>query len=388
MASLYNRARVVTATTGTGTITLGAAIAGYFTFAEAGVQDADVVPYTIEDGNDFEIGTGTYTASGTTLTRTVTESKISGVAGTSAIDLSGNATVFITARAEDIGDVVGPASAVSGNIAVFDGTTGELIADGGISIANVLTEAEAAAAYQPLDSDLTALAGNGTNGLWARTGAGTGSARTVTGTANQITVTNGNGVSGAPTLSLPADVLIPTVLTVPNTGLHLLDTNASHDLIIAPGSDLSADRTLTIATGDADRTLTLNANVELAASAAQVRTGSASAAILASHLTSANDPVALTDAATVAIDWTAGINFTLTITTNRILGNPTNEIPGTWRTVFVISDGGPDELTFGNEYGGTPPTLDDITTTKGYLLSIYCRATSQFLVFAADGSPA
>jgi hypothetical protein len=46
-------------------------------------------------------------------------------------------------------------------------------------------------------------------------------------------------------------------ITLPNTGLHLLDTDASHDLIIAPGSDLTADRTLTIVTGDADRTLTL-----------------------------------------------------------------------------------------------------------------------------------
>jgi hypothetical protein len=46
-------------------------------------------------------------------------------------------------------------------------------------------------------------------------------------------------------------------LTLPNTGLHLLDTNASHDLIIAPGSDLTADRTLTLTTGDADRTLSL-----------------------------------------------------------------------------------------------------------------------------------
>lgn len=99
---LANRAWVNTATTGTGTVTLGAAIAGYFTFAEAGVQDADVVSYCIKDGNDFEIGTGTYTASGTTLTRTVTESKIGGVVGASAINLSGNATVFITARAEDI----------------------------------------------------------------------------------------------------------------------------------------------------------------------------------------------------------------------------------------------------------------------------------------------
>lgn len=58
--------------------------------------------------------------------------------------------------------------------------------------------------FQPLDSDLTALAGNSTNGLWARTGTGTGSARTITGTANEITAANGDGVSGDPTLSLPS----------------------------------------------------------------------------------------------------------------------------------------------------------------------------------------
>lgn len=46
-----------------------------------------------------------------------------------------------------------------------------------------------------------------------------------------------------------------------NTGLHILDTDASHDLIIAPGSDLTADRTLTITTGDAARTLTMTGNI-------------------------------------------------------------------------------------------------------------------------------
>ena len=55
---------------------------------------------------------------------------------------------------------------------------------------------------QDLDSDLTALAGNSTNGLWARTGAGTGAARTITGTTDKITVTNGDGVSGNPTITI------------------------------------------------------------------------------------------------------------------------------------------------------------------------------------------
>ena len=98
MPVLKNRAKMSTSTTGTGTITLGSAEDGYQTFADAGVANGDVVRYVIEDGNNFEIGTGTYTSSGTTLSRTVSESSNSDA----AINLSGSATVFIGATAEDI----------------------------------------------------------------------------------------------------------------------------------------------------------------------------------------------------------------------------------------------------------------------------------------------
>jgi hypothetical protein len=97
MPLLTNRAKVATSTTGTGTITLGAASDGYQSFANSGVSDGDVVRYVIEDGNDWEIGTGTYTSSGTTLSRTVEESSNSG----SAINLTGNAVVFIGASSRD-----------------------------------------------------------------------------------------------------------------------------------------------------------------------------------------------------------------------------------------------------------------------------------------------
>jgi hypothetical protein len=101
---LYDRAGVATATTGTGTVTLGAAISNaYFTFAGAGVQDQDTVRYVIDDGNDFEIGEGVYTAAGTTLTRaTVIRSNVAGVQGTGKLNLSGSATVRIDCSRTDL----------------------------------------------------------------------------------------------------------------------------------------------------------------------------------------------------------------------------------------------------------------------------------------------
>jgi len=113
MVKFANRASMETATTGTGTITLGAAVAMHQTFADAGVVDGDTVAYVIEDGVAWEIGTGVYSSTGPTLTRTVTESTNSDA----ALSLSGGATVFIDVpasyfnAAEDYGLITGSASA-------------------------------------------------------------------------------------------------------------------------------------------------------------------------------------------------------------------------------------------------------------------------------------
>ena len=93
-----NRVKVNTSTTGTGTITLGSAVAGFQSFADGGIVNGNEVRYTIVDGTDWEVGTGTYTSTGTTLSRTLIESSTG-----SLLNLSGtNVEVFITMAAVDI----------------------------------------------------------------------------------------------------------------------------------------------------------------------------------------------------------------------------------------------------------------------------------------------
>jgi hypothetical protein len=86
---------------------------------------------------------------------------------------------------------------------------------------------------QAYDGTLAALAAYNTNGLLTQTAADTFTGRTITGTANQVSVSNGDGVSGNPTLSTPQN--IHTAATPTFTGLTL--------------SGLTADRLVTSSTG-------------------------------------------------------------------------------------------------------------------------------------------
>lgn len=134
MAKLYNLARMSTATVGAGTITLGSAVSGYLTFALAGVANAEIVSYGIKDGSNSEVGTGTYTSAGTTLTRNVTAS----TNGNAAISLSGSAEVFITPRKEDLlypsGYLFGLTLSTAGSSQVFSIAAGMCMDSTNLSI--------------------------------------------------------------------------------------------------------------------------------------------------------------------------------------------------------------------------------------------------------------
>jgi hypothetical protein len=90
---IKDRVKETTTTTGTGTLTLAGAFSGFDSFAEIG--DGNTTYYSCTDGTDFEVGIGTYTASGTTLSRdTVLES--TGATATADVNGAVSASTNVT----------------------------------------------------------------------------------------------------------------------------------------------------------------------------------------------------------------------------------------------------------------------------------------------------
>jgi len=163
---LADRVQETTTTTGTGTVTLAGAVSGFQSFAAVG--NANTTYYTIagQTTSEFEIGIGTYTTSGTTLSRdTILTSSNSNL----AVNFSaGTKNVFVTYPASRSvyvnGTTITPTN--SGILPTSAGGTG------------VTTT--------PTNGQL--LVGNGTNYTVATLGSGTGIS-TTTG-AGTLTVNN------------------------------------------------------------------------------------------------------------------------------------------------------------------------------------------------------
>jgi hypothetical protein len=93
---LKDRVQETTTTTGTGTVTLAGAVSGFQSFSAIG--NGNTCYYAIVGGSEWEVGLGTYTSSGTTLSRdTILESSNGGT----AVNFSaGTKSVFVTYPAE------------------------------------------------------------------------------------------------------------------------------------------------------------------------------------------------------------------------------------------------------------------------------------------------
>ena len=262
MASVVaNRAYMTTATTGTGTITLGSAMAGYQSFDAAGIVNGNTVSFTIIDGLAWEVSTGVYIATGTMLTRVLEESSTG-----SLLVLTGSAKVFITLIAADLqignwdtayttanaalpkaggimtGNITMPALgtvdsrdlsvdgdkldliAASANNYVHPNHSGEVTstADGATVIAdNIVDEANLKVSNAPTDGYFLSAQSANAGGLTWAANAGGASALTVDTKSAAYTVVSGdlgkiiNFSSGS-----SADATLPDITTV-SSGFHV-----------------------------------------------------------------------------------------------------------------------------------------------------------------------
>jgi hypothetical protein len=129
---LADRVKETTTTAGTGTITLDGAATGFQSFAVIG--NGNTTFYTIagQTSNEWEVGVGTYTSSGTLLARTTVLSNSAGTQPSALSFSAGTKDVFVTYPAEY--------AVASTN----DGTAGQLLTSNGAGVAPTFQTSTAA----------------------------------------------------------------------------------------------------------------------------------------------------------------------------------------------------------------------------------------------------
>lgn len=95
---IADRVLETTTTTGNGTVTLAGAETGYQSFSVIGNGNTTYYTIAVTGGTDWEVGIGTYTSSGTTLSRDVVLDSSNG--GALVSFGSGTKQVFVTYPAD------------------------------------------------------------------------------------------------------------------------------------------------------------------------------------------------------------------------------------------------------------------------------------------------
>jgi len=196
------------------------------------------------------------------------------------------------------------------------------------------------------------------------------------GTANQLLQTDsaGTGVEFTSNVDIPGTLGVTGAATLSSTLAVVGNISTDASLVFEGATADAFETTLSVTDPTADRTITLPDATTTVAGLAVVQSFTKA---------QRGTPVALTDAATIAVDLSLGNNFTVTLAGNRTLGAPTNVTAGQSGVIVVTQDGtGSRTLAYNSAYkfaGGTAPTL---TTTASAVdvLAYYVESASRITV--------
>jgi hypothetical protein len=248
---------------------------------------------------------------------------------------------------------------------------------------------------QAFDSDLSAVAGLTSTGIIARTGTGTAAARIITNTSSKVSVTNGDGVAGNPSIDV-----VEANLTLGSLGGTVPVAKGGTGATTAGGAQTNLG--LVIGTNVQAQNANLSALAGLTGAANKLAyfTGAGAMALadigtfVLSWLTAATSaalarvallgpPTALTDGTTIATDCALNDRFSVTIAGNRTLSNPTNVVAGAWYSWAVKQNGtGSNTLALGANFilADTETFAMKTAANSTTIISAYAETSTRLLI--------
>jgi hypothetical protein len=369
---IKDRVKETTTTTGTGTVTLLGAVSGFEAFSAIGNTNTTYYAIVHQSADEWEVGIGTYTLSGTTLARTTV---LSSTNSDAAVDFAaGTKDVFVTYPADKA--VYVSASPAFINVSVGGALTGvsatftnhvsanTLAVVGATSIGGALSGVSATftnhvsvntlgvVGITSIGGGLVGVSGTFSNHVSANTLAVVG-ITSIGGSLVGTSATFGDHVSVS-SMAVTGNVTASNFyggganLTGVQATSAALATNVSGGYAVLTSAQIR--RNVSIG-GVLFVNATAGIGVGVAAPLAQIHIAQNAIA----------DIVSLTDGTSVSISFQNGQNFHLTLAGNRTLENPNSSVPGQVGSIFIVQDGtGSRTLSYGTNWefpAASAPTL-------------------------------